>query len=110
MITHDTIHGKQFTQTLTEAQEATIQSWHLEKEISFHVDGSVRAILFEDNVVQTFTFYRDGSLLVEERDLANGGWSQLQYNSAGTLKTYSDFDKHDVEHDTYGNKWYGRAE
>lgn len=84
MIIHDTIHGKQYTQTLTPEQEATIKYWHFENDLYFHTDGKVQAILFEQDLVQVFNFYPDGSLLVEERDFdSHGGWSEMKYSSLG---------------------------
>lgn len=110
MIMHDTIHGKQYTKTLTDEQWATIRNWHLEKDLYFHTDGKVQAILFEQDCIQVFTFRSDGSLLVEERDFTNQGWSEMEYKASGKLRSYRDLDEHDVEHDTHGNKWYGRRD
>jgi len=81
MIEHDTIHGMQYTATLTDAQFKTIMRLGLKDDLSFHIGGMVSAIQFEQYEVTAYTFRKDGSYVIERRDFDNDGWDTEEFEA-----------------------------
>lgn len=69
---------------LTEAQEKAIKRICNISDITFHVDGYVSYINWGDNDVKVWTFRKDGSYVLEERDFFDG-WSTYNFDAEEEL-------------------------
>lgn len=72
--------SKQFVFELTDEQEKAIKEWTTLDEIQFHADGMVSWIEWRDYDVRVFTFRKDGSVVLEERDFSDG-WSTYKFDA-----------------------------
>lgn len=71
--------SKQFVFELTDEQVTAIKGICTLDDITFHADGMVSYINWEDHDVKVWTFRKDGSYVLEERDFYDG-WETYQFD------------------------------
>lgn len=72
--------SKQFVFELTDEQEKAIKEWTTLDEISISVNGLVFWANWGDYDVKVYTFRKDGSVVLEERDFSDG-WSTYEFDA-----------------------------
>lgn len=71
--------SRQYVFELTEEQLTTIKSICTLDDITFHTNGMVSYINWGDYDVKVWTFRKDGSYVLEERDFSDG-WETYQFD------------------------------
>lgn len=74
--------SNQYVFELTDEQTKAIKYWTTLDQIQFHADGLVSWIEWRDYDVRVFTFRKDGTVVLEERDF-NEGWSTYTFDAEG---------------------------
>lgn len=72
--------SRQFVFELTDEQEKAIKEWTTLDEISISANGLVFWANWGDYDVKVYTFRKDGSVVLEERDFSDG-WSTYEFDA-----------------------------
>ncbi len=74
--------SNQYVFELTDEQTKAIKHWTTLDQIQFHADGLVSWTEWCFWYVRVVTFRKDGSVVLEERDFAEG-WSTYTFDAEG---------------------------
>jgi hypothetical protein len=74
--------SKQAIFELTDEQVKSIQEWTTLDEISYGADGTVFWANWGEYDVKAYTFRKDGSVVLEERDFSEG-WRTYEFDYKG---------------------------
>lgn len=69
-----------FVLEITVEQERVIDKTLSWDDVQLKLDGTVQATVWSDYKVQCWTIHRDGSRVLEERDLDSDGWQTFSFD------------------------------